>query len=61
MQVCNKTLLELYYNEKKLEFLKIIEILKHETNEKNGGPYTTVRLTEFRRRLRTNQFLLYNN
>lgn len=34
-----------------LEFLKIVEIIKHKENEKNGRPYTTVRLTDIGRRI----------
>ena len=36
---------------KELEFLKIIEIVKHPKNERNGRPFTTVKLTHLGRNL----------
>lgn len=30
---------------KELEFLKIVETINHNENDKNGRPYTTVKLT----------------
>jgi len=29
-----------------LEFLKIVEVIKHQKSEKTGRPYTTVKLSE---------------
>ena len=37
---------------KELEFLKIIDFVKHKINEVNGRPYTTVKLTEEGRKLK---------
>lgn len=32
---------------KELHFFKAVEIIKYEKNEKNGRPYTSVKLTKF--------------
>lgn len=34
-----------------LEFLKIVELIKHKESEVNGRPYTSVKLTEFGKKL----------
>ena len=36
---------------KELEFLGIVEITKHKKNKLTGRPYTTVRLTEYGKKL----------
>ena len=36
---------------KELEFLKIVEIIKHKKNDKNGRPYTTARITSLGRNI----------
>lgn len=36
---------------KELEFLKIIELIRHKKSDANGRPYTTVRITNMGRTL----------
>lgn len=48
LNTSNKTIL---MHCQELEFLGVVKLIKHDKNNKNGRPYTTVTLTDYGRKL----------